>query len=156
KVYSQHSESYLILGNMYYQCKYPDSALLNYKKGLALDSANVKIWNRMLWLMFKLKQKYSLSNYSSKALSRFPENVEIGLMRGVSLYFSGAYKQAVSRLSQTLKLKVEKRQTKGLLYKYIASCYKAMHKDGKADKYLKMANDLLQTKNIAPSIPTKI
>lgn len=156
KVYSQKSESYLMLGNMYYQCKYSDSALLNYKKALKLDSTNDKIWNRMLRLMVEMQRKDSLSTYSLNALSRFPENAEIGLMRGISLYLSGAYKQAVTRLSKTLKLKVEKRQTKGLIYKYIASCFKEMHEDEKADKYLKMANDLLQTKNIAPSIPTKI
>ena len=107
KVVEQHPhdpKAYSILGDIYLFSKEPNKAIESYKKAIALEPSNYKVWQATISLLAELNQIDTLVFYTEKAIEIFPNDVMFWYFHGTGKFLKKDYKGAAESLEQGKKL----------------------------------------------------
>ena len=99
---SANQDAYLFYGIYLQSMKKPDSALVQYKRVIDVDSGNNEAWQRIMSLYTKKETADSLIVYSNKGIALFPENPIYNYYKGLAYVFKEEPKNAVATLEDGL------------------------------------------------------
>jgi len=124
----------------------PAAAIEAYKKSLDIDSANLNVWQQLLYNYTDKPQADSLIKYSNLALEMFPSQALLYYMNGVGYNNKGDYQKAIKSFGIAIDYQPE--QNKPLLaqmYSSLADAYNSAkdfkHSDENFEKALELAPD---------------
>lgn len=103
------AKAYALRADMYSQADVPDSALINYKFALDLDSTRFSVWYQLMYLYSRTEQPDSLLHVSNHVMQQFPREFMGYYFNGLANYFKQRYDAAVNALSGALEIGGEKR-----------------------------------------------
>lgn len=103
------AKAYALRGDMFSQGDMPDSALVNYRKALSLDSTRFSVWYQMMWLYSRTDQQDSLLRVSGHVIDRFPKEFMGYYFNGLANYFKQKHEAAIGSLNTALSIGGEKR-----------------------------------------------
>lgn len=103
------AKAYALRGDMFSQGDMPDSALVNYRKALSLDSTRFSVWYQMMWLYSRTDQQDSLLRVSEDVIDRFPKEFMGYYFNGLANYFKQKHEAAIGSLNTALSIGGEKR-----------------------------------------------
>ncbi|WP_341838314.1 tetratricopeptide repeat protein [Chitinophaga pollutisoli] len=103
------AKAYALRADMYSQADVPDSALINYKLALDLDSTRFSVWYQLMYLYSRTEQPDSLLRVSNHVKQQFPREFMGYYFNGLANYFKQRYDAAVNALSGALEIGGEKR-----------------------------------------------
>lgn len=146
KVHHEDARAYALYGDMYYRCKEPDSALLQYKKALNYGHAGYEIWNQIMVIYTQKKAADSLLSYSKQAIDRFPDNAKARYFNGMALLLKGHNKEAASELQRALKMGISGKAVKKRIYTSLEIIFLKLNNRKIAAHYKKMAEEIKNTK----------
>jgi tetratricopeptide (TPR) repeat protein len=149
KLVSQHPENASIqgvYGDLLSFNGKPEEAAEAYKKSLSIDSANLTVWQQLLYHYTDRPQADSLIKYSSKALEMFPAQAILYYLNGVGYSNKGFYTKAIKSFNVAIDYQPE--QNKALLaemYSSLADVYNSAKEyklsDQSFEKALELAPD---------------
>lgn len=103
------AKAYALRADMYSQAEVPDSALINYKLALDLDSTRFSVWYQLMYLYSRTEQPDSLLRVSNHVMQQFPREFMGYYFNGLANYFKQRYDAAVNALTGALEIGGEKR-----------------------------------------------
>lgn len=103
------AKAYALRADMFSQGDMPDSALVNYRKALSLDSSRFSVWYQMMWLYSRTEQQDSLLRVSEHVIDRFPKEFMGYYFSGLANYFKQRPEAAINALNTALSIGGEKR-----------------------------------------------
>lgn len=103
------AKAYALRADMYSQADVPDSALINYKLALNLDSTRFSVWYQLMYLYSRTEQPDSLLRVSNHVMQQFPREFMGYYFNGLANYFKQRYDAAVNALTGALEIGGEKR-----------------------------------------------
>ncbi|MGE7773726.1 tetratricopeptide repeat protein [Chitinophaga sp. NPDC101104] len=103
------AKAYALRADMYSQANVPDSALINYKLALDLDSTRFSVWYQLMYLYSRTEQPDSLLRVSSHVMQQFPREFMGYYFNGLANYFKQRYDAAAFALNGALGIGGEKR-----------------------------------------------
>lgn len=103
------AKAYALRADMFSQGDMPDSAMVNYRKSLELDSTRFSVWYQLMWLYSRAEQHDSLLTASGAAVARFPKEFMGYYFNGLANYFKQRPDEAIASLTTALSIGGEKR-----------------------------------------------
>lgn len=103
------AKAYALRADMFSQGDMPDSAVVNYRKSLELDSTRFSVWYQLMWLYSRAEQHDSLLTASDAAIARFPKEFMGYYFNGLANYFKQRPDEAIASLTTALSIGGEKR-----------------------------------------------
>lgn len=103
------AKAYALRADMFSQGDMPDSALVNYRKALNLDSSRFSVWYQMMWLYSRTEQQDSLLRVSEHVIDLFPKEFMGYYFNGLANYFKQRHEAAITSLNTALSIGGEKR-----------------------------------------------
>lgn len=103
------AKAYALRADMFSQGDMPDSAMVNYRKSLELDSTRFSVWYQLMWLYSRAEQHDSLLTASGAAIARFPKEFMGYYFNGLANYFKQRPDEAIASLTTALSIGGEKR-----------------------------------------------
>ncbi|AWO01065.1 hypothetical protein DLD77_04800 [Chitinophaga alhagiae] len=105
----REAKAYALRADMFSQADQPDSALVNYKKAIALDSTRFSVWYQLMWVYSRTEQTDSLLRISAHVTRQFPKEFMGFYFNGLANYFRQRYDTAIQSLNTALAIGGEKR-----------------------------------------------
>ncbi len=97
--------SYVRAGNEFERALDPDAAIPKYRKALELNPNNVEAHQRLGFLLYHVKNMRNEGlAHSREAIRLYPEDVRAHCDLGMALFNEGEFDQAITHLSQALRL----------------------------------------------------
>ncbi|QEH40669.1 tetratricopeptide repeat protein [Chitinophaga sp. XS-30] len=103
------AKAYALRADMFSQGEMPDSALVNYRKALSLDSTRFSVWYQMMWLYSRTDQQDSLLRVSDHVIGIFPKEFMGYYFNGLANYFKQRHDAAIRSLNKALSIGGERR-----------------------------------------------
>jgi tetratricopeptide (TPR) repeat protein len=115
--------AHTLYGDMYFQCKMPDSALNEYRETLALNDSSYAVWNQVMLLYATGGRNDSLLAASNRAAALFPAQPGAWYFRGMALFFAGKFEDCTRSLREALRHEVRDKDLKGRIYATLGEAY---------------------------------
>ncbi|WP_343700982.1 tetratricopeptide repeat protein [Chitinophaga sp.] len=109
EAHPREAKAYALRADMFSQADRPDSALVNYKKAIALDSTRFSVWYQLMWMYSRTEQTDSLLRVSAHVTRQFPKEFMGFYFNGLANYFRQRYDTAIQSLNTALAIGGEKR-----------------------------------------------
>jgi len=120
--------------------KQEDSALVQFKKVIDLDSSNNEAWNRLLSIYSDEKTADSLLHYSEKGMDFFPENPLFNYYKSLAFVFKKEPARAVEVLENGLsKIRSEDTFFSITFHSMLGDYYQQINEFKKADSSYRLA-----------------
>jgi tetratricopeptide (TPR) repeat protein len=117
------ARAYALYGDMYFQCREPDSALREYYKAIQLDSSNIDVWQQVMQI-YSIEQKNdSLLNVSQEVMELFPDNFLGFYFNGAANILQGNYQQGIMVLQNALANGITDRSAKSEIFSLLGEAY---------------------------------
>lgn len=109
EAHPREAKAYALRADMFSQADRPDSALVNYKKAISLDSTRFSVWYQLMWMYSRTEQTDSLLRVSAHVTRQFPKEFMGFYFNGLANYFRQRYDTAIQSLNTALAIGGEKR-----------------------------------------------
>lgn len=123
QVHPENAKAYKFYGDMFFQCKMPDSALKEYRKALSLDNSDYEVWNQVMLLYAGEGRNDSLMSISRQATQQFPNQGGAWYFQGMAAFFSAQYESSIQSLRQSLQLGVKDKDLQSRIYATMGNAY---------------------------------
>ncbi|MGH2643495.1 MAG: hypothetical protein ACRDE2_06070, partial [Chitinophagaceae bacterium] len=117
------AKAYKFYGDMFFQCKMPDSALKEYQKAIFLDSSDYEVWNQVMLLYAGEGRNDSLMSISKAATQQFPSQAGAWYFLGMAEFFSGKYENSIQSLKQSLQIGIQDKNLQSRVYATMGNAY---------------------------------
>lgn len=123
QTHPENAKAYKFYGDMFFQCKMPDSALNEYRKTLSIDHSDYEVWNQMMLLYAGEGRNDSLLNISRLAVQQFPNQAGAWYFSGMAEFFSGQYENSTRSLRHSLRLGIRDKDLQSRIYAILGNGY---------------------------------
>lgn len=117
------AKAYALRGDMFSQADVIDSALINYRKAVSLDSSRFTVWYQLMWLYSRNDDVDSLLRVSETVIKRFPKEFMGFYFNGMANYFRQHYDVAVKSLTRSLEFGATEPRYKADVYALLGDVY---------------------------------
>lgn len=125
ETHPQEAKAYALRGDMFSQAELIDSALVNYRKAVSLDSSRFTVWYQLMWLYSQSDQADSLLRVSETVTKLFPQEFMGFYFNGMANYFGQQYDKAARSLNRALQIGAGEPRYKADVYALLGDVYHA-------------------------------
>lgn len=115
--------SYSLLGDMLVECRQSRQALPQYFHALALDHADLQVWQQILRVYSAEGANDSLAQWSRKAELQFPDRYLGYYFEGIARFFLREYTRAIGSLRQSLARGIGDKDLKSQVYSLLGESF---------------------------------
>ncbi|RPE13022.1 hypothetical protein EGT74_05650 [Chitinophaga lutea] len=135
------AKAYALRADMFSQGNMPDSALVNYRKAISLDSTRFSVWYQLMWMYSRTEQTDSLLRVSTHVIQQFPKEFMGFYFNGLANYFKQKYDATIHSLNTALTIGGEKRFVADV-YALLGDAYHASGLHARSDSSYDMVLNL--------------
>lgn len=128
-----------LYGDMLFQSGLPDSAMVQYRRSMAVSDTLYEVWNQMMLVYAVRGQTDSLVEMSGRAVAHFPEEGGAWYYRGMGLLLAGKPAESTAPLSRALRLPIADAKLKSRIYASLAEAYHTLNRNGPSDSCFRAA-----------------
>ncbi|UYQ92287.1 tetratricopeptide repeat protein [Chitinophaga horti] len=121
----EEAKAFALRADMFSQADIIDSALVNYRKAVTLDSSRFTVWYQLMWLYSRNDQADSLLHVSETATQLFPQEFMGFYFNGMANYFKQQYDKAVKSLNRSLQIGAGEPRYRADVYALLGDVYHA-------------------------------
>ncbi|GAA0534900.1 tetratricopeptide repeat protein [Chitinophaga japonensis] len=133
KAHPTEAKAYALQADMYSQADILDSALVNYRKAISLDSSRFSVWYQLMWIYSRLDNPAELLKAGKVVTERFPEEFMGFYFKGVACYLLQQYPDAIGSLKKALTLGNGDKRFLGDVYSLLGDAYHAIGQHPQSD-----------------------
>ncbi|GAA4304347.1 tetratricopeptide repeat protein [Compostibacter hankyongensis] len=133
------ARAYALYGDMWYQAGQPDSALVQYRRSMALDDSRFELWQQLMLIYAAKEQNDSLLRISGVVTRRFPDELLGWYFSGVVKVAEQQYPEGVRDLQQALTVPIKNDKIRNRIYISLAEAYNAMQRYADSDSCFEKA-----------------
>ena len=141
QIYPMQFEAIAFVGDVYLKLEKTAEALSNYRKAIALEGANYKVWQQVISMEFQNLEYDSVMLHCDAALERYPNQALFYFYNGVAHSIKKDFKTAISLLSHGRKY-VEDPNLLGIFYAQLGDAYNAQEQYVQSDEAYEKALDI--------------
>lgn len=141
QIYPTQFEAIAFVGDVYLKLGKTVEALSNYRKAIALEGANYKVWQQVISMEFQNLEYDSVMLHCDVALERFPNQALFYFYNGVAHFIKKEFKTAVSLLSHGRKY-VGDPNLLGIFYAQLGDAYNALEQYALSDEAYEKALEI--------------
>ncbi len=141
ETHPHEAKAYALRADMFSQADQPDSALVNYRESIRLDSTRFSVWYQMMWIYSRMDQPDSLLRISDHVIQQFPKEFMGYYFNGLANYFKQRHDAAIQSLNTALSIGAEKRFMADV-YALLGDTYHASGLHSRSDSSYDMALSL--------------
>lgn len=134
-------KAYALRGDMFSQAERADSAIVNYRRSLELDSTRFSVWYQLMWLYSRTEQADPLLAVSSHVVQSFPKEFMGFYFNGLANFFKQRHDAAIRSLNYALTIGGERRFIADV-YAVLGDTYHAVGQHQKSDSCYDMVLSL--------------
>ncbi|MGX5820143.1 tetratricopeptide repeat protein [Chitinophaga lutea] len=138
EAHPNEAKAYALRADMFSQADMPDSALVNYRTAIGIDSTRFSVWYQLMWLYSRTEQTDSLLKVSTQVTKQFPGEFMGFYFNGLANFFRQQYESAIRSLNTALTLGGDKRFTADA-YALLGDSYHATGLHARSDSSYEMA-----------------
>lgn len=129
----ENAKAYKFYGDMLFNCDMPDSALVEYKRALAIDDNDYDTWDEIMQLYGDEGLNDSVLSISQIAVQRFPNQPRAWIMYGMAEFIAGQFEKSTTTLRNALQLGIDDPKLQGHIYAILGDEYNTLKDYGASD-----------------------
>ena len=141
QIYPMRFEAIAFLGDVYLKLDKTVEALSNYRKAIALEGANYKVWQQVISMEFQNLEYDSVMLHCDAALERYPNQALMYFYNGVAHSIKKKFKTAISLLSHGRKYVVDPNLL-GIFYAQLGDAYNGLEQHDQSDEAYEKALEI--------------
>jgi tetratricopeptide (TPR) repeat protein len=141
EIYPARFEALAFVGDVYLKLDMGTEALSNYRKAIALEGADFKVWQQVISMEFQNLEYDSVMLHCDQALERYPNQALLYFYNGVAHYSKKEFKTAIHLLSYGIKYAGDPNLL-GFFYAQLGDAYHALEQHIQSDRAYEKALEL--------------
>ena len=141
QIYPMRFEAIAFVGDVYLKLDKTVEALSNYRKAIALEGANYKVWQQVISMEFQNLEYDSVMLHCDAALERYPNQALMYFYNGVAHSIKKKFKTAISLLSHGRKY-VGDPNLLGIFYAQLGDAYNGLEQHAQSDEAYEKALEI--------------
>ncbi len=141
QIYPMRFEAIAFVGDVYLKLDKTVEALSNYRKAIALEGANYKVWQQVISMEFQNLEYDSVMLHCDAALERYPNQALMYFYNGVAHSIKKKFKTAISLLSHGRKYVVDPNLL-GIFYAQLGDAYNGLEQHDQSDEAYEKALEI--------------
>ncbi len=123
ETHPKEAKAYALYGDLLYQNKQSEEALIQYKKATQTDNVNFTVWQQILFIDSELGQNDSLLKHSEQVIELYPNQVMAHYFNGVARMLNKDYQGALAPVKKALEIGSESNPLLSQLYSTLGEIY---------------------------------
>ena len=140
-IYPTRFEALAFVGDVYLKLDEAIEALSNYRKAIALEGADYKLWQQVISMEFQNLEYDSVMRHCDQALERYPNQALLYFYNGVAHYSKKDFEKAIRLLSYGRKY-VGDPNLLGFFYAQLGDAYNAIEQYNQSDEAFEKALEI--------------
>ena len=141
EIYPAQFEALAFVGDVYLKLGEATEGLLNYRKAIAIEGADYKVWQQVISMELHNLEYDSVILHCDQALERYPNQALLYFYNGVALYSKKEFEPAIRFLSYGRKY-VEDPNLLGFFYAQLGDAHNALEQHTQSDEAYEKALEL--------------